>query len=148
LDLRPELVELPLDADFQSFPADAILVIGDRGLSLPAEKFHFVWDLGERWQQWQGLPFVFALWVARPEVATRHLTDALARARDEGVTRLAEIADGASQPLGVGRAELLSYLRDSLRFTLGPRERQGMQRFFALAEQYGLLTPSVESAQS
>jgi predicted solute-binding protein len=73
-------------------------------------------------------------------VATPQLADALGLARDEGVTRLAEIADGASRPLGVDRTELHSYLRDSLRFTLGPRERQGMRRFFALAEQHTLIT--------
>src|SRR5256886_1583393 len=46
------------------------LLIGDQALRFRAEhgsKFKY-WDLAEGWQKMTGLPFVFALWLIRPEV--------------------------------------------------------------------------------
>src|SRR3954453_1928358 len=34
----------------------------------PGGNFVEIWDLGERWTEWTGLPFVFAMWIARPDV--------------------------------------------------------------------------------
>lgn len=39
------------------------LVIGDRAIGLD-QKHAFVYDLGEAWLAWSGLPFVFAAWVS------------------------------------------------------------------------------------
>jgi chorismate dehydratase len=60
----PKLQPLPLDYRTQDSDADAILLIGDRAILPPAEKFPETWDLGEEWFEWTGLPFVFAMWVA------------------------------------------------------------------------------------
>ena len=65
------------------------MLIGDRGLRPAGRKFAFSWDLGEEWNRWTGLPFVFALWVARAGVEADGLAQALAAARDEGLTQLA-----------------------------------------------------------
>ena len=60
----PELEPLPLDHRTEDTNADAILLIGDRAISPPVERFLGTWDLGEEWFAWTGLPFVFAMWVA------------------------------------------------------------------------------------
>ena len=44
--------------------ADAVLLIGDRAIHSPPGRFAEVWDLGDEWCRWAGLPFVFAMWVA------------------------------------------------------------------------------------
>ena len=63
-----ELRPLPIGATADQSDADAVMLIGDRGM-LPARgPFEVVWDLGEEWTRWTGLPFVFAMWVARPGV--------------------------------------------------------------------------------
>jgi len=49
-------------------PADAVMLIGDRGMLPTSGRFEFEWDLGEEWWRWTGLPFVFAVWIARPGV--------------------------------------------------------------------------------
>jgi len=67
--LEPEIERLPAGASLDDCPADAILLIGDRGILPPTQEFEFIWDLGERWTEWVGLPFVFAMWVARPRLA-------------------------------------------------------------------------------
>ena len=138
LGLRPALQPLPIGAAPADCPTDALMLIGDRGLRPAGRKFAFAWDLGQQWSRWTGLPFVFALWVARPGVESDGLAQALAAARDEGLTRLPEIARQAAPAVGVPEGECLSYLRDHLEFRLGPRQRQGMELFFALARRHGL----------
>jgi chorismate dehydratase len=69
--VTPSLQPLPLGQTTRDTDADAILLIGDRAMFPPEETFVGTWDLGEEWFQWTGLPFVFAMWVAR--VNPRHL---------------------------------------------------------------------------
>ena len=74
----------------------------------------------------------------------RALARLLAAARDDGVTRLEEIARQAAPAIGVPEADCLSYLRDHLTFHLGPRQRQGLERFYALAGRHGLAPAGVK----
>jgi len=48
---------------------DACLLIGDEALAVTSARAPapFVYDLAEEWEAWQGLPFVFAVWVARAD---------------------------------------------------------------------------------
>jgi chorismate dehydratase len=137
-DLRPQLQSLPLDTAKITCGADAMLVIGDRGMIAPSEDLAFIWDLGEEWTCWTGLPFVFAVWAARPHVEAERIDRALAAARDDGLGCLPEIARLAAPEVGLPEAVCLSYLRDNLKFHLGPRQRAGLERFFELARQHGL----------
>ena len=55
------------------------VVIGDRAIGLE-EKFSYVYDLGEAWMAYSGLPFVFAAWVsnrALPQHFVARFNDAL-----------------------------------------------------------------------
>ena len=60
----PHLEPLPLNHQTEDTTADAMLLIGDRAILPPKEKFLATWDLGEEWFHWTGLPFVFAMWVS------------------------------------------------------------------------------------
>ena len=72
--VRPERMQLGIRDSIAVCEADAILVIGDRAMDLDTHEFCESWDLGEQWLKETGLPFVFAMWVARdgamPEVAS------------------------------------------------------------------------------
>lgn len=147
--LEPEIERLPIGASLEDTAADAAMLIGDRGMHSPNGPFEFVWDLGEEWSRWTGLPFVFAMWIARPSVDLgsvdlRGVAEALAAARDEGVARLAEIARLEAPALEIPEAECLRYLRDHLDFRLGTRQRQGLEWFFELAVRHGLAPAGVE----
>ena len=136
--LQPELEQLPIGVSLADTEADAVMLIGDRAM-LPVEGcFDFIWDLGEEWFGWTGLPFVFATWTARRNVDLGGLDALLAAARDEGARRLAEIARREAPLLGIPEDECHSYLRDNLRFRLGPRQRRGLERFRRLAVQHRL----------
>jgi chorismate dehydratase len=136
--LKPRLLSLPLESSMASCKADALVVIGDRGMFAPDEELAFNWDLGEEWTCWTGLPFVFALWAARPHAEAARIDRALAAARDEGLTCLPEIARLAAPEVGLPEADCLSYLRDNLEFHLGPRQREGLELFRQLATRRGL----------
>ena len=90
--VRPELMPLPIDAAPEEVAADAILVIGDRAIHITSDKFVQRWDLGDCWRDLTGLPFVFALWMARPGIDTAEVEQALNSARDRGCRELPAIA--------------------------------------------------------
>ena len=74
--VRPKWERLPIGCGLQTTDADAVLLIGDRAISEDGEGARSeergargifeVWDLGQRWTEWTGLPFVFAMWIERP----------------------------------------------------------------------------------
>jgi chorismate dehydratase len=144
LGLEPELQQLPIGSGLEESPADAVMLIGDRAMRRPQGGFDSIWDLGEEWSRWAGLPFVFALWVARRGAELEATAEALVEARNEGVKHLQEIARSAAPGLGVSEEECRSYLCRHLRFHLGQRERQGLETFYQLAANEGLAPGGVE----
>jgi chorismate dehydratase len=117
----PRLVDSPA--------ADAELVIGDAALLRARQKEPRL-DLGEEWSRWTGLPFVFAAWYGAPGAETA-LEEAFARGRE----RIASYA--ATGELDARYLEV--YLRERIRYRIGPREEEGLRRFLETARQLGLL---------
>ncbi|MFH1918610.1 MAG: menaquinone biosynthesis protein [Planctomycetota bacterium] len=136
--LEPDIEQLPIGATLDDTAADAVMLIGDRAMLPVNGSFEFAWDLGEEWSRWTGLPFVFAMWIARPNVELSGLNELLAGARDEGVRRIDEIARREAPLLGLPEEECRAYLRDNLRFVLGEREQQGLEAFRRLAARHRL----------
>src|SRR5487761_52008 len=96
--LEPRLEPLPIGSSVSDSAADAVLVIGDRAMHSPGGPFAAVWDLGDQWVQWAGLPFVFAMWVARPGVELGGLAELLSQARDLGLAHLDVLAETEAAP--------------------------------------------------
>jgi chorismate dehydratase len=142
--LTPERMTLPIGRSASDTSADAIVLIGDRCMLAPEREFVCVWDLGEEWSRWTKLPFVFAMWAARPGVDFDRIERILARARDEGVRHFEEIAVRQSPLIGLSAADCLSYFRDNLVFHLGDCQRRGLELFRSLAVQHKLIRPDVE----
>jgi chorismate dehydratase len=134
----PEVEVLPIGAGLADTSADAVLLIGDRAIGSQRGSFQLIWDLGDEWCRWTGLPFVFAVWAARPSVDLSSIEPVLAAARDSGRTNLASIAAAEAAPHGLTVPQCLSYLRDNLHYELGPRERSALVRFYRHAETIAL----------
>ncbi len=137
--IRPQIVPLELERSPQVTPCDAALVIGDRAMQTPSTGWEFVWDLGEQWYLWTGLPFVFAVWLARPREDWRPLEEALRRARDIGVARTSEICSHYAATTGLSEAECREYLEKHLWFYLDNKSWQGLELFRLLVEKHHLL---------
>ena len=101
-------------------------------------------DLGQVWYDWTGLPFVFAMWVARQEADTEGVDDALSHARDLGLARVNDIAAEEAPRLGLTHAVALNYLTKNLHYHLTSAERSGLKLFCELAAQHNLVKPDVE----
>jgi chorismate dehydratase len=122
-------------------PHDARLVIGDAALLLTAdggpaaehrEPYTHVYDLGREWKRWTGLPFVFAVWVARravPVADSLHAHASLIAARDWGLAHLDELAEEAAAQTGVARARCRAYL-SGLDYGLSYPHLAGLTEFF------------------
>jgi len=130
-------------------PVAARLVIGDAALMLrhhehPVAAAHgraypFVYDLGAEWKRWTGLPFVFAVWVARREVDARaalQLHGALMESRNWGLAHLARISDEASTACRLPSAVIHEYLA-GLDYGLGLEYLEGLSEFFRRLELAG-----------
>jgi chorismate dehydratase len=109
------------------------------------DEFVEVWDLGEVWCRWTGLPFVFAMWVARPEVQAAEVAPVLNAARDDGFRQLAQIAAREAASLEIPIELTTRYLRDNLHFKLGRKERAGLRMFYQLCVKHGLAPGGLES---
>jgi chorismate dehydratase len=133
--LLGEVDLVPLDR-----PADAKMLIGDAALHSAFDDPTPHYDLGRLWQERTGLPMVYAVWACREgveegleELERAHLRSlALSRAEPEALARRASAEYG--WPAG-----FLARYFEKLRYHFGPRERQGLVRFFELAHLAGEL---------
>jgi len=132
--LRPELLEL------SAFPgeADAALLIGNQAIEFRArdQGAHQILDLGEEWKRRTGLPFVFAPWLLRPGLPNAaKVADDLRALKDFGTAHLEEIIHAEPRDPAFTRR----YLTEHIRFDLGPREKQGIDKFRELLAKHGFI---------
>lgn len=139
LAIRPRFESLPMGWDPAESTADAVLVIGDRAIRDAERASQVVWDVGEVWTRWTGLPMVFAAWVARRSTGLTAVEAALGQSRDHGVRDLQQLARQFTGYQGLPYENCLAYLRDHLHFYLGEPERAGLDRFYQLACQMQLV---------
>jgi chorismate dehydratase len=121
--------------------AEAFLVIGDPAFTFGRPGFERL-DLGAEWKRRQALPFVFAVMVGRDDGLGASVSARLRGALDRGLAEAPSIA--ASYNSGVDPQHALRYLRSVIRYDLGRREKEGLARFYRLAQERGLLTQAKE----
>ena len=128
---------------------DAVLLIGDAALVGGSCPGWLDRDLGTEWTRWTGLPFVYAFWACRPEVVKdagvrRFLVERLARAKEEGLSRIDEIVAGVDLPAGFDRASGIHYLKHLIDYDLGEDKLEAMRLFFSRLHGAGLLDDSTQ----
>lgn len=144
--LRPDLVPFPLSQSAESVDADAVVMIGDRAMHPERGVYQEIWDLGDRWCRWTELPFVFAMWVARPGVDIDGLAEILEASRDEGLATREPIAAAEAGRHGLTKEDVHRYFAENLHFRMGPGERRGLETFRERLQPLGLLDSRSESA--
>jgi chorismate dehydratase len=121
---------------------DAALLIGDPALQVDRSRYQ-TWDLAEEWRRFSGKPFVFAFWAARPGAADDDALSAAAElfseSRDEGLRHVNEIASKWAPKLSISPELIESYLRENVHYHLDSENTQGMELFFRLAAELGIL---------
>ena len=116
-----------------------LLLIGDQALRFRQQsgRGHRFLDLGGAWKELTGLPFVYALWLIRPDyTAKTEVAEALRSLGKQNLDHLDALI--MAQP-EADRAFCEFYYRDCLRFSFGETEKTGFKRFAELCAQHHLL---------
>jgi chorismate dehydratase len=135
--VEPEL--RPARADLVSMleTSDAALLIGDPALQVERDR-HVVIDLAGEWLELTGLPFVFAVWAARAEIADRVPVEAFEASLETGLAELDAIVAETAAECGLPPPVLRDYFTRNLRYRMGPAEQAGLAEFLRRATAHGL----------
>lgn len=120
-------------------PRLAKFFIGDQAIRFrdESEKTFQFWDLGEEWKKQTQLPFVYALWLIRPEVGSpKAIADSLRACRYNNLRELDSLI-AAEDEFNPDFCQF--YLRDCLRYQYGAQEKEGLSTFRKLCEKHGIL---------
>ncbi len=124
---------------------DAGLVIGDPALRIDRSRY-LTLDLAEEWIRDTGKPFVFAFWAVRSDALreaapAQDLAAVFQQSRDHGLEprSLDHIAREWAPRLGIGEAEVRSYLTENIYYQLDVSCLEGLQLFYRYAAEIGAL---------
>lgn len=144
---------IPLAADLDTMleRADAAILIGDPALLALEERFNryertgeelVYLDLAREWRTLTGLAFVSAVWGAGSACSgpldERVATDMIL-SRDHGLANIDAIVAEWSQQIPVPEETIRSYLTTNIHYVLDEECVEGMQGFFRMAAEYGVL---------
>lgn len=143
LDCTLKTTDKPLSKAIDS--RSAYLLIGDDALrqALRWPKLH-IYDLGDIWHKETGLPFVFALWIARrdfrrdyPSLLDKFKKD-LDAAKSEGMKNLEKIAQDSHLKDLLSEDEIVAYWK-GISYDLDEGHKRGLELFRRYAAELGLL---------
>jgi chorismate dehydratase len=105
---------------------DAFLLIGDKVFDHEG-LFNYSYDLSEEWNRSTGMPFAFAVWVARKGTSYEHI-DALQRALTFGVESIWEavVEHGFDQK----HYNAYEYLTQNIDFVFNAEKHSALQKFW------------------
>ena len=76
---------------------------------------------------------VFAAWAGKQPLPIAELSEVTRASFEFGKARLAEIAAAEHASRGISQELAAHYLRQNIRYEIGPRELRGLEMFFELA---------------
>ena len=153
--VTPDYFTCPPDLTAMLLEADAAVLIGDAALRATYEaprRGLDVYDLGQVWRDWTGLPRLFAVWAARRSYAAENpglvkdVHAAFVRSRDDALAHVDEVAEQAARWEPFDAATLATYFR-TLDFSLGSRQVEGLVEFGRRAAALGELGPGASAVR-
>ena len=146
--IEPEFFETEPDLEEMLEKADAAVLIGDPALQFALNRASFsrfaearlcVHDIVEEWRALTNLPAVLAVWAGRPGVMSTEIVEDFQASLAYGMAHLDEICKEAAAEMELPAAELRRYLVENIDYGLDAENLKGLQRYFALAAEQGLL---------
>jgi len=131
--------------------ASARVLIGDKALF---ETYNgdskFVYDLGTLWEEFTGLPFVFALWIVRKDTVdakraeVAEFVQTLDEIKNDSKKNLAALLDHYTVK-GLTNYQIIDYW-EIINYDLSDNHIQGLLKFFSLAKKIGRIkkVPALE----
>jgi chorismate dehydratase len=119
-------------------PNDAFLLVGNRALRQRrgARGFPHKYDLGQEWNVWTGLPFVFSRWIVRKDLDSKDialLEDTLYVGLEDGVDSLYHLNEPREDLLMLPK-DIVDYIQ-GLRYYVGLSEQKAIDQFRQYLEQ-------------
>ena len=125
--IQPELVHATEGFEKSISGDTAALIIGDRTIGLH-KRYPFIYDLGEAWTSWTGLPFVYAAWVSvkplHPDFVAK-----FNRALQSGLDHIPELTKILPTMPGF---DVESYFRENISYELDEAKWLALNRFLGL----------------
>lgn len=133
---KPDLDRMLARSEAALLIGDTALIEGHRRRDIGARGQPYVFDLATEWEQWTGLPFVFAVWAARADrldaVRASGAIELLRDSKQRGLRALPALADEAAARLGLPREVCERYLR-LLDYDLTDHDLRGLRLFLEMA---------------
>jgi len=113
---------------------DAFLTIGDDALRFMKHKlegFDYIYDLAQLWYEWQGLPFVFAVWAVKKDLSQQKvnaLDELLNDALNKFFSTDTQIEEFYNSKIGLTKEEIKDYLNNIV-YRLGENELKAIDVF-------------------
>lgn len=115
-------------------PQAAYLEIGDKAFNLPS-KGRVLIDLGQVWSEWTGLPFIYALWVARTP-PSKEIIQKIIEARKKGMQNLDFLC---SKQKILPADQALHYLTKCMRYEMDEKSLEAITLFQQYCFELGLI---------
>jgi len=123
--------------------AEGVLLLGDKVVTAPPIGYDWQIDLGSMWHEMTGLPFVFAVWAAADPADCLDLYRILSAARRKGVASIDDIVRDFAVPNEWPADLAKQYLSKHMQFEFGEAQREGMEEFFSLAAECGVIDEAI-----
>ena len=122
--ISPELIPAAQGYESQIVGDTAGLIIGDRTIGLD-QRYPYIYDLGEAWTAWTGLPFVFAAWISIKPL-NPELMDRFNKALQIGIDHLPELVKILPT---MDHFDIEGYFRNNISYELDDAKWLGLNRF-------------------
>ncbi len=139
--VRPEFIKL---SSASNAPGEGRLLIGDKVVCEEPAGFEHQLDLGAAWKDLTGMPFVFAIWVARQGVDLRDLPARLTRARQSGLKHVNDLIARHAVPRGWPAGLALQYLTVYLKYEIGEQQLAAIRLFHEMCAEAAIIPGPVK----
>lgn len=119
--IRPQFSKAPLATQASGV---AWLKIGDKVFQEEG-KYAYTYDLGAEWKAMTGMPFVFAVWIARKGLSLE-LVEAFNQALEAGIQSI-----GTADYSAYKDVDLSEYFTKHIKYTFGESQKKALESFLA-----------------
>lgn len=136
--INPEYSTMPPVLPAMLHACDGAVLIGDPAMHVPAGRYKEL-DLGMAWYELTGLPFVFAVWAANPEMINSSLVDALKSAKNAGLAAIDQISQSESERLDLPYDLCFRYLDEIMGYDMTDPHKEAMKLFREKVIKYSIM---------
>jgi len=143
--VHPGYIHYEQGREDPSDKADAMLTIGDLAIQrAAASSYPHCYDLGKLWNEFTGLPFVFALWQVNDRKNIHNdlgrMYDIIMESKLYGLAHLAELAEATTSRFNLPSRVLFDYW-NLFSYDFGEQEQKGLLAYYGYAAEIGAIEP-------